>query len=336
VPEASVLEGAGVDADVDADVDAGVDDAIPLAPLTVGDYPPPEMDLAPGVDPSPAFPDGTAYVGRYEDDGVRVTEWDLARKVAVHTARLPLEGTYANVRLLRTEHALHAVAWAFNADAAYVQLTGDLHVVTSRRVGAVSVTGPTGFASDGRFTIVVGSEERGVYAASFDDEGRVVGNTLLQRAGPPAAGLGDAAVVLDGHAYVLLRGPSDSRLALMKLDTRLHVERRTTVAAPEVYADDARAPALDTLGVTLSPWNGALRVDTLGAATTVLVSTELEARRVAALSPVPSREAGHDVWLGAEHVTLTYGARRGSSQAIAIHWTPESATPHATADGGDR
>src|ERR1019366_6815883 len=116
--------------------------AVTLSPVVLGDYPPPEMDLAPGELPSPAFPAGTVYVGRDHGAALPVTEWTLAPRAPRREVKLPLPDRGVHVRLLRAGEALHAVAWSFEGDAAYVRLTADLRVLSTRRLGTVSATGP--------------------------------------------------------------------------------------------------------------------------------------------------------------------------------------------------
>jgi hypothetical protein len=356
-------------------VDAGApSDArmIALPPAVVGDYPPPEVDMAPGELPSQAFPAGTVYVARSEDDGLHVTEWDLARRAPRRSAKLPLSDPYARVRLLRSDAALHAVAWVFEGDLVYVRLTDDLRVVSSQRLGTVSATGPMGLASDGPFTIVLangipgapdpaGTAARGTYAASFDEAGHLVAARMLRRDADsgPSAGLRDSAVVAEGRAFVLFRSAPASALELLRVDRHLNVEQRTTVRAPEGYAGGARAPALDTVGVALSSRGDRLFVDTPGAPAAVELSLRGAETRPVPGSPRASdcsdrstegRSVDHDVWLGAEHVTLSYSAREGNAVDLTIRWTDASGDDaslascpgaidrerDATSSGGDR
>ena len=345
---------------------------IALPPAVVGDYPAPEVDMAPGELPSRAFPAGTVYVARSEGDGLHVTEWDLAGRAARRSAKLPLADSYARVRLLRSGAALHAVAWVFEGDLAYVRLTDDLRVVSSQRLGTVSATGPMGLASDGPFTIVLadgipgapdptGTAARGAYAASFDEAGHLVAARMLRRDADsgPSVGLKDSAAVVEGRAFVLLRSASASALELLRVDRHLDVERRTTVRAPEVYAGGARAPALDTLGVTLSSRGDRLFVDAPGAPAAVELSLRGTETRPGPGRPRASvcsgrstegRSVDHDVWLGAEHVTLSYGAREGNAVDLTLRWTDANSDDaslascpgaidqgrDATSSGGDR
>jgi hypothetical protein len=346
--------------------------AIALPPVVVGDYPPPEVDMAPGELPSQAFPAGTVYVARSEDDGLQVTEWDLAGRARRRGAKLPLPDRYARVRLLRSGAALHAVAWVFEGDLAYVRLTDDLRVVSSQRLGTVSATGPMGLASDGPFTILLadgipgapdpaGIAARGTYAASFDEAGRLVAARVLRNDADngPSAGLKDSAVVAEGRAFVLLRNASASALELLRVDRHLSVEQRTTVRAPEVYAGGARVPAFDTIGVTLSSRGDRLFVDAPGAPAAVELSLRGTETRpgpgslrasVCSGRSTEGRSVDHDVWLGAEHVTLSYGAREGNAVDLTLRWTDASGDDaslascpdaidqerDATSSGGDR
>lgn len=341
-PGAGAVE-AGLSGAPDAAAPADGERAIALSPGILGDYPPPEMDMAPGELPSPAFPAGTVYVGRDHGAGLRVTEWNLATRVPRREVTLPLADGVVHVRLLRSGDALHAVAWSFEGDAAYARLTADLRVLSTHRLGTVSATGPMALASDGALTIVVAAGEAdqappagppaaGVYAATFDGAGRLVATRRLQGevAGASPVGLRDSAVVIGGRAFVVLRSPAASALELFRLDTQLNVERRTTVRAPEVYAGGVRAPALDTVGVALSPGDHGLRLRAPGAGSSVEVSFEgEEIRRVpetpqAAPCSTASRAIGHDVRVGASHVTLSYGVQSGRTVPVSIRWSDAS------------
>ena len=171
---------------------------------------------------------------------------------------------------------------------------------------------------------------KGVYATSFDETGTRVASRVLKsddEGGASSLGLKDAVALAGGRAFVLLRDQAVSELELLRVDRQLRTERRTAVRAPERFAGGARAPALDALEVSLFSLGAGLRVAAPETESTVELSPSgTETRRIPKTARASScstamRALHHDVRVGSEHVTLSYGAKKGPVVEVSIRWT---------------
>jgi hypothetical protein len=283
-----------------------------------GAYPSQPAGIAPGEAPGPSYPAGTVYLARAENEGIYVTEWDLAANAIRRRLELVGAEEQGSMRLWRMGDTLHVLLWAYNGLASYSRLTSDLHWVATNVLGTVSTHGPAAIAADANLTVVVfDGEERGteppgpdppsgLIAASFDGLGRPIAKRILQRESYLAWDLYDNAAVLGGKAFILLRTRINDVLELVVLGRHLDVERTIALQTP---LDRAGMP-VPSRGITLFAWHDHLFVRSPDAPRMIeLAPAGNELRRLPAcegpVGPTIVRPGEDpDFWLQGEHVTL--------------------------------
>ncbi len=279
-----------------------------------GAYPAQPAGIAPGEAPGANYPVGTVYLARAENEGIYVTEWDLAANAVRRRLELVGAKEQGPLRLWRVGDALHVVLWAINGLASDVRLA----LGGNELAGNVSPQGPAAIAADANVTVVIfDGEERtteppgpdqphGLIVASFDARGRPLGKRILQRESYLAGDLFDNAAVLGDRAFVLLRTEKRDVLKLVLLGRHLDIENTITLQTPL----DRAAMPVQSRGLALFAWHDHLFIRSPDAPLMVeLAPAGNELRRFPACGGpvgrnIMRRGEDLDFWLQGEHVTL--------------------------------
>ncbi len=286
-----------------------------------GTPPPADLDFEPGAPPGPAHPEGTVFVVLSGDDGTyRITEWDLATRVALHETKLdPPRG---NLQIFARGPSVRVMAHEFNGELDLLQLTDALQLVANNRLGQVSVAGPNALAGDDSLTVVLAdgipdetgsaTDPSGLFAMSFDQAGKRIAKRILLR-GQEASRMSGNLAVIGGHVYVALID-SANRLRVLQLSPELRTEREKPMAIPPVF-ENVRTKLRDV--------DGHLILDVEGQPDWLEVSLDLSRLthrpRPAPVPDFPGKGCGQAVRMATQLLALCDCGR-----STCLAWTPPS------------
>jgi hypothetical protein len=177
-------------------------------------------------------PAGTVFVAQVKDDGITVTEWNLATRSPLRRGAVPLPEEVCNVHVLPVGDGARLMAWRWNGELYYAHLDEALQTVRTEKLGQVYPGGPNAFAADDDVAVILaegvpdareGAEvPGGFFAMSFDATGNRVAKRMLA---PNGLSMGGNLAVVHGQIYVALND-EDYSLRLLQLTRDLRTVRQ--------------------------------------------------------------------------------------------------------------